>query len=79
MVKSGTVFDGRTTPSLLVFHRDIGAFGMVSLKERKDLGFKRIVWSNPPANAAAREASFRIMSELPEKDQVIVRSYLGRQ
>ena len=75
MVQTGTVFDGSTTPSLLILHRERGCFSTGSLEEKKDLGFQKLIWPTSQFESPGAP-SFSMIDQLSPEDQAIARSYV---
>jgi hypothetical protein len=73
MIQTGTIFDGSTTPSILVVLRDRGCFMIVSTKGKKDLGFMRLNFPEPHG-----PPSFSMIDELDVEDQAVARTYVYR-
>jgi hypothetical protein len=74
MVQTGTIFDGRTTPSILVVDRDRGCLMIVSTEDQKDLGFVRLTFPAPHG-----PPSFGMIDELDSEDQAVARTYVYRR
>jgi hypothetical protein len=74
MVQTGTIFDGSTTPSILVVERNRGCFMVVSAKDEKDLGFLRLTFPEPDG-----PPSFSAIDELDSEDQLVARAYVHQR
>ena len=70
MIQTGSIFDGRTSPMLVICHRDFGAYGTFYIDERKDLPYQRLEWSDPSSDQESRDAQIAdILSEFPAAEQ----------
>jgi hypothetical protein len=78
MIHTGTIFDGRTSPSLLIMHRNYGAFSIFSTTDEEEWPFQRIVWEDPTKEQRFRdEVIADMIAELPEADRKVARKALN--